>query len=155
MQLTDTSQYAVDSLLYLAWRKERANCTEISQATGIPKNYLQKMMITLKNAGMIQAFQGESGGYALAHPASEITLFQIFSIFERTTRISSCLEPESSASKRGFPALREFLTGLQNILDCYTKHTTLADLLYQAYEFDYSLVDCPMTSGVSGGEAGS
>ncbi len=141
MQLTDTSKYAVESLLYLAWREERANCTEIAQATGIPKNYLQKMMITLKNAGIIRAFQGEYGGYALARPASEISLFQIFSLFERTTRICSCLEPEYQGSNQESATFREFLNGLQNIFDCYTKHTTLADLLRQEYTFDYHLAE--------------
>lgn len=99
------------------------------------------MMITLKNAGIIRAFQGEYGGYALARPASEISLFQIFSLFERTTRICSCLEPEYQGSNQESATFREFLNGLQNIFDCYTKHTTLADLLRQEYTFDYHLAE--------------
>ena len=140
MQLTDTTKYAVDSLLYLAWKEERANCSQISQATGIPRNYLQKMMITLKNVGIIKAYQGEYGGYALARPASEITLSEIFSVFERSTVISPCLAPDYTGPEKDSPSLRKFLSGLQSVLDCYTSHTTLADLLSEKYEFDYKLV---------------
>jgi len=64
---------------------------ELSQQTGIPKNYLSKILLTLGNAGLIEAVRGNAGGYRLAAAPEEIPLVQVVELFERHVSKRACL----------------------------------------------------------------
>jgi Rrf2 family protein len=55
---------------------------EISQREQIPPKFLEQILLTLKNAGLLHSKMGVGGGYYLARPASEITLGQIFRVLD-------------------------------------------------------------------------
>ncbi len=64
---------------------------ELSQQTGIPKNYLSKILLTLGNAGLIEAVRGNAGGYRLAAAPEEIPLVRVVELFERHVSKPACL----------------------------------------------------------------
>ncbi len=55
---------------------------EISLREQISTKFLEQILLTLKNAGMLHSKMGVGGGYYLAKPASEITLGQIFRVLD-------------------------------------------------------------------------
>ena len=91
MQLTASSGYAIHGLSYLAYKgpEEITYLSEISDYFAIPASYLAKVFQTLARAGLVASYRGAKGGYALARPASEITLRQVIEIFEGPIR-SEC-----------------------------------------------------------------
>ena len=137
MQLKITTDYAIRSLLYLAQEGECVNCAQIADATQIPRGYLQKLLIDLKNAGIVETYQGGNGGYALTRPPEQICLAEILEIFERSTRVNVCLESEYNGPCKEDCPIRKFCEGIQNVLDYYMENTSLADLLKEDYAFDY------------------
>lgn len=136
MQLRITTDYAIRSLLYLAQESGCVNCAQIAEATQIPRGYLQKLLMDLKNAGIVETYQGGNGGYVLSRPPEQISLAEVMEVFERSTRISVCLEKNYSGPCMEDCSIRRFCEGLQKVLDDYTASTTLADLSRQDYAFD-------------------
>src|SRR3954468_14471359 len=49
----------------------------IAQAQAIPPNFLENILLDLKNAGIVASRRGAEGGYWLARPAAEISLADV------------------------------------------------------------------------------
>lgn len=69
---------------YLAdWSDRRpAQMHEICEATGVPMEYLRKLLGRLVRAELIESLRGRRGGYRLGRDASQITLLQIVEAVE-------------------------------------------------------------------------
>jgi len=76
--VSQTTRYALQILGYLAGRRdERVPGDEIADATGIPSNYLSKILNQLRKSGMVDSQKGWGGGFtlraeALKHPISDV-----------------------------------------------------------------------------------
>ncbi len=55
---------------------------EISEREKIPAKFLEQILLTLKNAGLLHSKMGVGGGYHLSRPASEISLGHIVRILD-------------------------------------------------------------------------
>ena len=49
----------------------------LAQAQEIPPNFLENILVDLRNAGLVASKRGAEGGYWLARPAEEITLADV------------------------------------------------------------------------------
>ena len=56
----------------------------------VPGAYMAKQMQALSKAGIVQSARGKHGGYRLAKPADEITLWDIFAAIEGRTPAFTC-----------------------------------------------------------------
>jgi Rrf2 family protein len=81
--LSITSQYALRALSHLA-RQQRATVLgrDLAQSVEIPANYLSKVLLTLRNAGLVVTTRGSGGGYRLSRPANDIHLIDVVKLFE-------------------------------------------------------------------------
>ncbi len=91
--LSATSEYALRALTRLAQteRGEAVLGRDLATATGIPPQYLAKVMLALRNAGLVLATRGTGGGYMLLRPADAIHLIDIVSLFEGPSTWPHCL----------------------------------------------------------------
>src|ERR1700757_4424895 len=81
--LSITSQYALRALSHLARQSgEPVLGRDLAQSVEIPANYLSKVLLTLRNAGLVNTTRGSGGGYRLAKPANEILLIKVVELFE-------------------------------------------------------------------------
>jgi Rrf2 family nitric oxide-sensitive transcriptional repressor len=97
LQLTVHTDYALRVLLYLAHFPERRVSTrEISDAYGISKDHLVRVMQTLGDAGFVTVTVGRVGGIELARPAGEIRLGQVVRATEASFRLVECYDAESN-----------------------------------------------------------
>lgn len=88
-----TTQYALRVLAYLAtqWPDSMVGGRELSRQTGIPKNYLSKILLVLGNAGIVEAARGNAGGYRLANAPEAIPIVRVVELFERNVAKRACL----------------------------------------------------------------
>jgi len=79
MKLTTRSHYSVKALLDLAFQPNYgpASVKTIAQRQQLPAPYLEKLLIELRRAGLVNSLRGVQGGYQLAHTPSAISLGQI------------------------------------------------------------------------------
>ncbi len=109
--LSITSQYALRALCHLARETNGAVVgRDLAQSVEIPANYLSKVLLTLRNAGLVETTRGAGGGYRLRRPANEIHLIDVVELFEEVsrtkppcflgrTRACSALEPCTAHSR--------------------------------------------------------
>lgn len=86
-----TAANAIAVMSFLAGRPDsRSGSSEIAESRGISQALTAKLLTQLAAAGLVKGQSGPGGGYMLAKEASEISLFQIVSLFEQTTPPSVC-----------------------------------------------------------------
>lgn len=129
--LSATSQYALRALAHLAALQDGESILgrDLAKKTGIPQNYLSKILLTLGGAGIIRASRGTGGGYQLACQPEEMPLADAVVLFDRNFAKPECLlgYDQVCSDERGCPAhqaWRETKTCILNFLES----TTLAEI---------------------------
>jgi len=79
MKLTTRGHYSVKALLDLSLQpsSEPASVKAIALRQDIPAPYLEKLLIEMRRAGLVQSIRGAAGGYKLAMSPEKISLGQI------------------------------------------------------------------------------
>lgn len=79
MKLTTRGHYSVKALLDLALQRGigPTSVNAIAQRQNIPAPYLEKLLIEMRRAGLVESVRGAQGGYQLAKSAAQISLGQI------------------------------------------------------------------------------
>jgi len=78
-------------------RPRLAHIETLAKAEAVPANYLVQILNELRNGGLIVSRRGKQGGYALARPAAEISIYDIVRVVD-----SEMLEvPVSTAGQSG------------------------------------------------------
>ena len=90
---SSTTAYAVRALAHLADlpADESVLGRDLATMAGVPANYLSKILLTLRRAGIVEATRGMGGGYRLSRPASAVTLAQVFELFDPPSSLPDCL----------------------------------------------------------------
>lgn len=68
--------------LFLAKTDQPMQIKEISAKAEIPQNYLEQLLILLRQAGLVKSIRGAYGGYILAKNAQEISIKEILIALE-------------------------------------------------------------------------
>ena len=105
MQLNITTDYALRALIYLSEQERTCNSQAIGEYVSVSGEYIRKILRMLKAAGMVVSDQGAFGGYKLAKPLSEITLFDVLRVTEDTVRITRRAE-RAHGSDKNDPLIR-------------------------------------------------
>jgi len=83
--VSQTTRYALQILGYLVTRgNERTRGDEIARETGIPANYLSKIMNQLRKSGLVDSQKGWGGGFVLKPEAHHRQIGEVVAIFEGT-----------------------------------------------------------------------
>ncbi|HEX8984885.1 MAG TPA: Rrf2 family transcriptional regulator [Bryobacteraceae bacterium] len=88
-----TCEYALRALVRLAQMPDGAAILgrDLAQQADIPANYLSKILLTLRNAGILTTARGTGGGYRLRKSASEIRLIHVVELFDGARARPACL----------------------------------------------------------------
>jgi Rrf2 family transcriptional regulator, iron-sulfur cluster assembly transcription factor len=85
--LSLTSQYALRALSDLARHSDAPVLgRDLARSAEIPANYLSKVLLTLRNAGLVDTARGSGGGYRLRRSANDIHLIDVVELFEEISR---------------------------------------------------------------------
>jgi Rrf2 family iron-sulfur cluster assembly transcriptional regulator len=79
MKLTTRGHYSVKALLDLSLQPRFAptSVKSIAKRQELPAPYLEKLLIEMRRAGLVQSVRGSQGGYQLARQPAQISLGQI------------------------------------------------------------------------------
>lgn len=132
MKLTSRSEYALLALVYLNRHNDEGfvSVETIATAQGIPRKYLEQILLSLKRAKYLHSSKGQHGGYRLAKPAARITLAEIIRLFD------GALAPTESVSQHFYESTpiekeKNLLRVFKEIRDFVSnklEHTTLSDM---------------------------
>ncbi|NNG26319.1 MAG: Rrf2 family transcriptional regulator, partial [Ignavibacteriaceae bacterium] len=86
-------EYGMQAVLYLAAQKPdfAINAEKISQVLKIPKEFISKILQSLRESGIISSTKGKSGGFFLAKSPSEIKLIDVVEAIDGLEMFNSCV----------------------------------------------------------------
>lgn len=64
---------------------------EIARAEHIPKKFLEQILLDLKHAGYLRSKQGSKGGYRLVQDPRQISLADIYRLFDGAIALVPCV----------------------------------------------------------------
>ncbi|HYO95142.1 MAG TPA: Rrf2 family transcriptional regulator [Polyangiaceae bacterium] len=137
--ITMKTKYALKALcrLALAPAGEPMLIADIAQQEGIPRKFLELILVELKQHGVLQSRKGRGGGYLLARRPDTITLASVLRVLDGPIAPVPCLSRTSY--QRCAECRDEATCGVRLILkDAYAasvqvlENTTLADMLQRA-----------------------
>ena len=140
MKLTRFTDYSLRVLIYLGLKDDgRVTIREISEAYGISRNHLMKVVSLLTRMGYLDARRGPGGGIALARPPGEIVIANVVRDMEDDLNLVECfcqggrciIKPVCELKG----ALTQALTAYLDTLESYT----LSDLLQPRAELSRQL----------------
>jgi len=91
--ITRATEYAIRAVLYMATQPQGKIILkkDICRAQEITPAFLTKILQPLIKAGIVSSQRGVGGGFFLAKPAAEITLFDVVSSQEGPLYLNQCL----------------------------------------------------------------
>lgn len=136
MNISTKSEYGLRALIYLAGhnRDEAIPAREIAEQWHVPIKYLEQILKTLKDSGIIESQLGIGGGYRLSRPATLITAGEVIRILDGRLAPIGCVstydyEPCEFEPACGLKTLwARTRAAVIGVLD----QTTLADLCTSA-----------------------
>ncbi len=135
MKLSKRGEYGLRAMIDLASVGSETGVVQIKEIADrqqIPAKYLEQILLTLKNAGLLNSKMGIGGGYYLARPASEITLGHIVRVLDGPLAPIRCVS-QMAYEPCGCPdeetcGLRLVMLDVRNAISAILDHTTLADV---------------------------
>lgn len=132
--ISQTAEYALRAMVYLAQHSERSHTNrQIARVTRVPIGYLAKVLQNLSRAGLVLSRRGLGGGFILAKPAHEISLYEVVQAVDPISRITSCPLQLRSHREKLCPLHRR-LDHAWELVERSFRSTTLGDLLAEAGE---------------------
>jgi Rrf2 family protein len=86
-------EYALQAVIYLALKPEgkMTSIKELAKKLDIPYHFLGKILQDLTYKGLLSSQKGPQGGFRLAMPAKDITLFHIIEAVDGVAFTNSCV----------------------------------------------------------------
>ncbi len=130
MRISAKADYAVRAALELAAAPdgEPVKGERLSEAQGIPLQFLEHILLELKHARLIQARRGAKGGYWLARDAREITLADVIRAVEGPLANIHENAPEELHYTGAAEKLRDVWVAVRAGLRSVLENVTLADV---------------------------
>ena len=131
--ISTRGRYALRIMIDLAEHQGETGCLplkEVAERQGISEKYLESIVKSLVQAGIMRGSRGKGGGYRLIRPPEECTLGSILRLTEGDLTPVSCLEEGAEKCERAsecptLPTWKKLNSLIQQFLDS----VTLADLM--------------------------
>jgi Rrf2 family protein len=115
-------------VVYLAaGGNESRTAQQIAAATGVKADYLAKVMQGLSRSGLVHSQRGLHGGFTLARPAGELTVFDVLQAVDPIRRIRGC--PLGLKGHVNLCPLHRRLDNAMGLVEEALKSSTIAELL--------------------------
>ena len=133
MKFSKKSEYALKALVQLAMDHSKnvpaTLISDIAEREEIPQKYLENILLSLKNAGILEAKRGAGGGYYLNRSPKDITLGDILRVIEGPLALSNYSDPaQVSQSGEVSQSLDEIMDEVSDAISGVLDTTFLFDV---------------------------
>lgn len=134
--LSKKAKYALQACLALAGEPPGIPVliADLAERDGIPKKFLEIILLDLRNAGMLASRKGKGGGYFLARPPQNITIGQIVRLMDGPLAPVPCVsqtayQPCSDCRDERCCGIRMVMKDVRDAIAGILDQTTLADTI--------------------------
>ena len=144
MKISTKGRYGMRILIDLALHEgtEPRMLRDIAKSQGLSEKYLSRLIIELRQAGMVESVRGARGGYHLAKNPKEITLLEIIEVMEGPVGIVNCVYKDNKkfCDRIETCGPREVLALVNEKIRQVLADSTLQDMLDRQAEIDIDSV---------------
>ncbi len=127
--------------------KTQLSVTEIANSRGLQRPFLAKILTTLSQANLVVGTPGPGGGFTLTKPPREISLIEVYRLFEHQQITHACPYGGGICGSGTPCALHDQLLDVQQSVDRLLLETTLEG--FQTVE-PHRVSDSPQATHVIG-----
>ncbi len=115
MRVSAKSEYAVRAMVYLARTHGQGPVplSQVAEREHIPLDFLEQVMLQLRNRGLVKSVRGVHGGYLLAAPPEDLSVGDVMTAVEGPPIPVPCIELAADD--------QQTCTMGQVMLDCSTR----------------------------------
>ena len=135
MKITAIEEYGLRVAVQLGREGPGGSLTipELAEREGLSTAYVGKLLALLRQAELVTAARGRSGGYTLTRPAAEITASEVLRVFGGRVWDSGYCERHAGSLEAcihlGRCSVRTLWGRLESAVDQLLRNVTLADLV--------------------------
>lgn len=134
MKLSKKAEYAMRALLAMARSPDIPTFAiqDIATSERIPLKFLEQILLTLKNGGLLRSKRGVGGGYQFHKAAARITLGEIITLIDGPFMPIPCAGGDTSDCECGIAGgcgLGQTFNLLREQMDAWLNTTTLTHVL--------------------------
>jgi Rrf2 family protein len=134
--LSKKTKYGIKALTYLASQSkpEPVQISEIARHENIPQKFLESILLTLRNTGILGSKKGKGGGYYLLKEPGEIIMTTVIRVLEGPIAMVPCVslnfyEKCDDCPDENKCAVHKLMLQVRDsVLEVY-RNNTLADLI--------------------------
>lgn len=136
-------EYGLHCLLFLVSPSgsTKTNVADVATFQGISPAFVAKLFLKMKKAGLLTASEGAGGGYLLARPPEEITVWDVVSALEGDKTLFKCTEIRLNCTlfgtsppvwaQKGFCSIHAIMLEAEHHMRQTLDSYTLADLVHR------------------------
>lgn len=123
--------YAIHAVIYMATRGEPkfVKASEVAKECGLSVSYMMKILQALRRAGVVNSIIGVKGGYALAKPLKDITLYDLVVAIEPSKKEICYLSTEIGCKFRQDCLVRGLFGDVNEKVKEYLRSVNLQDVV--------------------------
>jgi Rrf2 family nitric oxide-sensitive transcriptional repressor len=129
MRLALQTDYALRTLMYVAFRGQRVTATAVARFYGISEPHVAKVVNQLARLGFLRSVRGAGGGIELGRRPEDIRVGDVIRAFEGNLHLLECIETDDVCVIQPFCKLRSVLAEAEQRQLDYLNSVTLSDVL--------------------------
>lgn len=131
MKFSTRTRYGLRALIDIGLnQKEKPVLVkDIARRQNISERYLEHIMLSLKNAGILKSKKGGKGGYEFLKKPSEISVREIVEILEGKISPVECVEKKEICPRSDNCAARDLWCRIRNAILNFLEEITLEELI--------------------------
>lgn len=129
MRASAKVDYALRAMLELAAADGLVKGERLAASQGIPRKFLENILLELRRAELVSSQRGVEGGYALGRSAAEITVADVIRAVEGPIATVRGVRPDELSYTGAARSLQQVWLELRTAMRDVLEQTTLADLV--------------------------
>ena len=125
MKISSKAHYAIESMLHLAMQADGKPLTlaDLTEQQGISSSYLEQLLASLRESGLVVGVRGPGGGYRIAGNLDDISITDILmAVHERHLK-------RPSQATYGASIYNDMWWDLSEKIQAFLSQITIADLM--------------------------
>jgi Rrf2 family protein len=138
MKLGTKTRYSARAMVDLALNCESepgvVSAKDIAARQQVSPKYLEHLLASLRSAGLVRSVRGAKGGHSLCRPPSQISMREIYHVFEGTEGFVECTTSPKICDRPDGCVTQEVWAQMYDACMEILESTTLEDLVRRARE---------------------
>jgi len=132
MQITQTADYAVRTVVYLALHRDDGPvaAANIAKEMTIPVDYISKVVQALSRAGLVESVPGRNGGARLARKPEDLSILDIIESVDGPVALTRCVTRPGACPRDSFCPVHPFWASVQKNLISVLSDKKIADICW-------------------------